>query len=143
MDVKVICNDEHKYAVVDENGNYIVPFGTYGWIDDFNRGYAIVRKSRSGLTQVSKAGKKYWVRSKSGIIDVSGNLVIPIEFDEIWRLHEGYDRMVLYRDSNNKYFDSLFAGLQTYGGRPKDGSVYFDVRDGKIYSTPSGPLFNI
>ena len=55
MDATVICNDKHQYAVIDGQGNTIVPFGTYEWIENFNRGYArvksfILRLSFSGIT---------------------------------------------------------------------------------------------
>lgn len=49
MDATVICNDKHQYAVIDGQGNTIVPFGTYGWIENFNRGYARVKSFRGNI----------------------------------------------------------------------------------------------
>ena len=55
------------YCVVDRNGNKIVQYGEYNIIDGYTRGYARVKK-----------GKKW------GIIDADGNVILPIEYDEIW-----------------------------------------------------------
>ena len=49
MDATVICNDKHQYAVIDGQGNTIVPFGTYEWIENFNRGYARVKSFRGDI----------------------------------------------------------------------------------------------
>lgn len=58
------------YCVVDRNGNIIVQYGEYSIIDGYTNGYARVKK-----------GKKW------GIIDADGNIVLPIEYDEVWSFH--------------------------------------------------------
>lgn len=139
MDVTVICNNKHQYAVKDVQGNVIVPFGTYGWIENFNRGYARVKSFNGNVRAITIDGQEFWETPKWGIIDMDGNIVVPLEYDEIWKLNEGYNRMVLYKDSlKPKYSSNPFDLLKTYGGKPKEGSEYFDVLDGQIYSTPFG-----
>ena len=43
--VIVVENRDYQWAVIDNNGNIIVPFGKYGWIDGFDSGLARVRTS--------------------------------------------------------------------------------------------------
>lgn len=139
MDVIVKCNNKHQYAVVDVQGNVIVPFGKFGWIENFNRGYARVKSFGGNVREVTIDGQKLLELPQWGIIDTKGNVVVPVEYDEIWKLKEGYDRMVLYKDSSKpRYYNSLADTLKSYGGKPKAGTEYFDVRDGQIYSRPFG-----
>lgn len=137
MDATVISNDKHQYAVIDGQGNTIVPFGTYGWIENFNRGYARVKSFRGDIRAVTIDGQDFWEAPKWGIIDTYGCVIVPVEYDEIWKLHEGYNRMVMYKDPlKPRYSRNLLEALKSYGGKPKKGSEYFDVRDGRIYSAP-------
>lgn len=60
-----------QYEVIGVDGEVIVPKGTYQWIDCFD----------SGLTRVCHydgESKRY------GIIDVKGNIVLPIIYSNIW-----------------------------------------------------------
>ena len=141
MDVTVICNEEREYAVVDALGNIIVPFGKFGWIEDFNRGYARVKSFSVNFRSVYIDGQEVLETPKWGLIDKAGNIVVPVEYDEIWKLHDGFNRIVLYKapmpkKPMYKHSSTLFDFMKCYGGKPKEGSVYFDIRDGKIYPTP-------
>lgn len=63
-------NHDKGYCVVDREGNVIVPYEKYNFIDGFFKGYARVKKD-----------------SKWGIIDTLGKVIVPIEYDEIWSFH--------------------------------------------------------
>ena len=53
------------YAVIDLNGNEIVPYGKYDYIDGFNRGFARVKIGRATNGSTNSGNK--W-----GVIDVTG-----------------------------------------------------------------------
>ena len=79
------------YCVVDRNGNKIVQNGEYNIIDGYTRGYARVKK-----------GKKW------GIIDADGNIVLPIEYDEVWSFHNKPE-LNFTRVKKNGYMRFYFA----------------------------------
>ncbi len=110
--VTVVENRRHQWAVIDDEGNYVVPFGKYGWIDGFDSGLARVRtqkdpgiasKNISGLIDFSQEeplvieGKenlqKYYDEdrkknpdnyAKWGIINEKGEEVLPVIYDAVW-----------------------------------------------------------
>jgi hypothetical protein len=69
--VIVVQRSDYKWGVIDKQGNEIVPFGRYLWIDKFDQGLARVK---SGCYNGDK-----W-----GIINTKGEVVLPIEYDSIW-----------------------------------------------------------
>lgn len=77
--LSLVRNEKYEYAYINECGEEIVPFGKYSWCDpQFVCGYARV------LIQSGFDTKKW------GIIDTQGNIVVPIIYDNIWTLKEGY-----------------------------------------------------
>ena len=66
----VLKSFDREYCVVDRKGNVIVPYGKYSLIDGYTKGYARVK-----------------LNGKWGIIDSMGNIVLPVEYDEIWNFH--------------------------------------------------------
>lgn len=75
--VMVIQHSDYKWGVTDLDGNIIVPFGKYDWIDGFDQGLARVKIGRAPSNQVDNGNK--W-----GIINEQGEEVLPVEYDEIW-----------------------------------------------------------
>jgi hypothetical protein len=59
------------YCVVDRSGNLIVPYGVYQIIDGFTHGYARAKKN-----------------GKWGLINSTGDVVLPMEWDDIWSFYE-------------------------------------------------------
>lgn len=102
--VKVVWQ-KGKYGVTDLEGNIIVPFGKYAWIDGFDHGLARVHSY--GITKI-KNGECHQYKvsplkivdgeivanpeykgeklqpSKWGIINEKGEEVLPMEYDNIW-----------------------------------------------------------
>lgn len=98
-----VQNKELKYGVIDLNGNIIVPFGKYDYIDGFDKGFArvIVRKQTNG--QIGPNGK--W-----GVIDEQGKEVLPAEYDNIWNFYgKDYDTIIVEKDKTSSHisFDTL------------------------------------
>lgn len=69
--VKVVRNKCYQWGVVDEEGEFVVPFGVYSWIDGFDNGLARVKK---GIGDNAR-----W-----GIINDEGDVVLPIIYDKVW-----------------------------------------------------------
>ena len=87
-------NHDKGYCVVNRKGNVIVPYGKYSIIDGFTKGYARVKQNE-----------------KWGIIDTTGKVVVPIEYDSIWSFHNRKDlnsTRVIKRGQNELrfYFDT-------------------------------------
>ena len=40
--ITVVQNSDYKWGAIDEQGNVVVPFGKYAWIDGFQNGLAKV-----------------------------------------------------------------------------------------------------
>lgn len=66
---------DYQYEVIDVDGNIIVPKGTYTWIDSFSNGFARVNRT-------SGEDKKW------GIIDCKGNVIVPLQFTNIWNFYK-------------------------------------------------------
>lgn len=78
--LSMVRNQNYGYAYINQYNQQVIPFGKYSWCDgQFVCGYARV--------------VKYDVleeKNKWGIIDTKGNIIIPLEYDKIWALKEGY-----------------------------------------------------
>lgn len=104
--VKVVRNKSYEWAVLDLLNNVVVPFGKYAFIDGFEQGLARVRgKGILFLPQTQRwtilddgkviSGKEAFENdelrvqwksklSKWGIINIQGEEVLPVEYDQVW-----------------------------------------------------------
>ena len=110
--VIVIQNSRYQWGVEDLEGNIIVPYGKYEWIDGFDQGLARVRtvgqitytKNVSAIYSINKESKveeitdpelihqriledkrkQPGIFAKWGIINEQGEEVLPVEYDDIW-----------------------------------------------------------
>jgi len=99
--VKVIENRNYQWSIVDLEGNVIVPFGKYDWIDGFDHGLARVNKV--------DAGSKKW-----GIINMDGEEVLPVEYDSVWNFYgKNRNSTTIEKDGNQTtaYFCDLNPDL--------------------------------
>ena len=71
QDLYKVQDINYRYGIVRSSGDMVVPFGEYDWIDGFDRGLARVIGRDA-------AGRKKW-----GVIDETGELVVPMEYDSI------------------------------------------------------------
>lgn len=101
--VTVVENRDYQWAVIDNQGNIMVPFGKYGWIDGFDSGLARVRthsqaeKARDSIAQFFKIPKDRIgvevdnhcnrAKYKWGIINEKGEEVLPVIYDNIWNFY--------------------------------------------------------
>ena len=121
--VNVIQNDKSQYGVTDNDGKVIVPFVKYGWISGFDHGLARM-KSISGLIRVDR-GTGVFKNPKWGIIDMKGNEVLPVEYDEVWNfLGKGWNSTRVIKSGQSYDF-----GLNSFVSRsivPRSHHRYVD-----------------
>ncbi len=87
-----------RYGVVRSSGEMVVPFGEYNWIDGFDHGLARV-------IGYDAAGRKKW-----GVIDETGELVVPMEYDSIRNFY-GKNTQSISLVSGNTVRELAFADI--------------------------------
>lgn len=136
--VKVVRRDDYKWGVIDSEGNEIVPFGKYGWIDGFEKGLCRVRShgeitySKNIVASIVSDNKI--IRDKSeiekqiledfqnrreayaywGIINEKGEEVLPLVYDAVWNFYgKGGIKTKVVKDGIVKeiYFHQLNPAL--------------------------------
>lgn len=70
----------YNYGVLTTDGEEIIPFGKYDWIDGFDNGVARVKVGT--ISNGIKNSVNKW-----GLIDEAGNEILPIEYDNIWNFY--------------------------------------------------------
>ena len=103
-----VQNTESQYGVLRIDGSVVVPFGKYNWIDGFDKGLARV-KTGGVINGINK--------SKWGLIDEKGEVVLPVEYDAIWTFY-GKERnstnVVKGGFSQNMDFSSILGRDKAY-----------------------------
>lgn len=69
------------YCVQDRNGNVILPYGQFDYIDGFSNGFARVKVGHMTNGVINSENK--W-----GIINEKGDIVLPMEYDNIWNFYQ-------------------------------------------------------
>ena len=133
---------DYKWGVVNNNGEEIVPFGKYAWIDGFDSGLARVRThgklffpslitcvigdnsqiitdkkaiEKSELENFEKHREQY---SYWGIINEEGEEVLPCEYDSIWNFYgknKFYTKVVKGKEERDVFFHDLNPSLPVRG----------------------------
>ena len=76
--------DGNKYYVVDKNNNFVIAPGKYDYIDGFNKhGYTRVMVKGMPNSLPNDCGYR------CGIVDVFGNIILPIEYTSIQSFYKG------------------------------------------------------
>lgn len=109
----MIAQSGAKFAYLDSNNNFVVPFGIYDYADVFGLGRKAI---------VANKGKY-------GIIDEYGELVLPLEYDFIEQpSNSNYANIFLATKQNEvTVFDEYLNVI------PTKGIVSYWVYDGNIY----------
>ena len=77
-EITVVENSHYDWAVLNENGEEIVPWGKYQWIEGYDNGLSRV------FTNVKNDDT--WIK-KWGIINETGVEVLPVEYDNVWNFY--------------------------------------------------------
>ena len=159
-DVSVVRNENYEWAVINLQGDIIVPFGKYDWIEGFDHGLSRVRTKGNSLYTKNIIAKGLWdedeiitdqaiiqqqVREeftnnpdsfqKWGIINTEGVEVLPLEYDEIWKFYGKNIRhttVVKHEDKHRVYFRDL-KGSEYYEPDDEDASAFEDDYSGQSY----------
>ena len=125
-----IQNKNGKYGVINIYGEEIIPFGKYDYIDGFARGLARVKKGKTSSCLKDNGNK--W-----GVIDESGNEVLPVEYDEIWNFY-GKNRWTTKIVKNGIAKSILLLSL-LFNKKEENEPIYdFDDDYGSHYGDYSG-----
>lgn len=163
-EVTVVERSDYTWAVIDNKGNEIVPFGKYGWIDGFDQGLARVRTPKNpGYTKnlVAIFGEKGmitdpqeikdWINedkiknpqdyAKWGIINEKGEEVLPCEYDEIWNFvgkNRYSTRVVKDGVASDVYFHDLNPALPDRRVKKQTYVEWGDWKERKTYEGYNG-----
>jgi hypothetical protein len=153
-DVIVVQHSDYEWGVIDTNGNIIVPFGKYGWIDGFDSGLARVRSHGhsgrvgneiliikdldnwdvvEGKDNIQRYHDENRLKNpqnyaKWGIINEEGEEVLPVEYDDIWNFlgkNRFSTKVVKNGVESDVYFHDLNPSLPIRGTRT-DSSYHDD-----------------
>lgn len=113
--VVVVQNSNYKWGVLDLEGNEIVPFGKYRWIDGFDSGYARVN------IKDAESGNKKW-----GIINTQGEEVVAPVFDNIWNFYEKNRETSKMEKDGKTYWFNLKGEEVHHETTSRDYSSYDD-----------------
>ena len=120
--VIVAQRSDYLWGILDHEGNEIVPFGKYGWIDGFDQ----------GLARVRTLGNSGRVANKWGIINEQGEEVLPVEYDEVWNFlgkNRFSTKVVMNGESHEVFFHDLNPSLPLRGQRSSNRS--YDAYEGE------------
>ena len=146
--VSVVQNRDLQFAVISSDGEVIVPFGKYAWIDGFDSGLARVHTAgvrfndpnlcaviNDGINVIEgKALTAYYddlkrnhpdQLSRWGIINMDGEEVVPVKYDNVWNFF-GKNRKSTIVENDGSRYRVRFSDLP--------GSVYhIEEEDGDAY----------
>ncbi len=134
--VIVIQNDKYQYGVIDHDGNIIVPFGQYEWIDVYDQGLARVISVSTEIEDNEVKIIKKW-----GIINEKGVVVLPIEYDQVWNF-AGKNRwsttVVKGGVQSSVNLSTLNPEIPPHVYRPQYERRYYSYYDDEIESEYAG-----
>ena len=123
-DLSMVRNQNYEYGYINQYNQQVIPFGEYRWCDSqFVCGYARV------LKYDAFEGKNRW-----GIIDTKGNIILPLEYDKIWPLKEGYLHEVK-ASQGDKELKINFVLLSSKIGVLLDGLSYIATYTAEEFKT--------
>ena len=109
-----VQNRAYQYGVLTSAGKVEIPFGKYCWMDGFDNGLARVQLSMPR----KDADDLIPTNSMWGIIDEHNNVVLPIEYDNIWNFYNR-NRYTTKVEKDGKSWNISFSELLD----PKDEST--------------------
>lgn len=120
----VVQNEDYKWGAVDADGNTVVPFGKYAWMDGFRNGLAKVIGFNDNTSpnivarfKVGDNGMEHdnTVVEEQGVINENGEEVLPLEYT-VWKFYgkdfptiktfkDGEERTYRFEELNPAYRD--------------------------------------
>lgn len=129
--VVVIEKKDGKWGVMSNQGDEIVPFGKYDLIEPYFMGLARVKIGDVPVGKSENFGKYRW-----GIINLSGEEVIPVEYTELWQFHlKEKTKIRMSKDAESQWLDLYDIAPYPYNiktdadGRIMDAEYYAQLRE--------------
>lgn len=117
--ITTVQDYQGNWGAIDNQGNVIVPFGKYEWIDGFQNGLARVIAFEKEDKEKPKDGsylsrmKSFGCGTNGGIINEDGEEVLPTKYD-VWRFYGKNYPTIRYSTDKKKYcvrYESLNPSL--------------------------------
>ncbi len=141
----VVQDKEYRWGVIDAEGNTIVPFGKYAWIDGFHNGLAKVISYNDTSNLIAIIDDKLRMVSeidriaKQGIINEAGEEVLPLEY-MVWKFYgKNYPTIKYFKDDKayTVSFESLNPKIKGHVNNDKsrhdnycyDNDIDYDPND--------------
>lgn len=122
--LSMVRNQNYEYGYINQYNQQVIPFGKYRWCDSqFVCGYARVQKYDF-----------FEEKDKWGIIDTKGNIILPLEYDKIWALKEGFLHEVKAFKSDKELKINLVL-LSSKSGILFDGLSYIATYTAEEFKT--------
>lgn len=139
----VVQDLDYRWGVIDFDGNIIVPFGKYAWIDGFQNGLAKVigHKDTTSPNTVAVFGTDFQRVphnervAEQGIINEEGTEVLPLEFN-VWKFYGKDFSTIKYFKKNEEFivrFETLNPELVNKNIEDNHSSDYYDGSDYNDY----------
>lgn len=145
-DLAVVQNKDYKWGAVDGDGNVVVPFGKYAWMDGFQNGLAKVigfnDTTSPNIVAVIGCDGSATKCEEQGIINESGEEVLPLEYT-VWKFYgkdfstikafkNGEEHLYTFSELNPNY-EEPYSSVNDYN----DGMYYddWDDRDDRDYAS--------
>ena len=105
----VVQSEDYKWGAIDDDGNVIVPFGKYAWIDGFQNGLAKVigYNDTTSPNIVAVIGDDDYDHAKceeQGIINENGEEVLSLEYTG-WKFYgKDFPTIKTFKDGNERLY---------------------------------------
>ena len=110
-------------GVMSNQGDEIVTFGKYDLIEPFFMGLARVKVGDAAVGMSENSGKYRW-----GIINLSGEAVISVEYTELWQFHlKQRTRIRMTKDSESVWLDLYDIAPYPYNLRSDSDGCIMDA----------------
>lgn len=119
-----VRNRAYQYGVLTSDGKVEIPFGKYCWMDGFDSGLARVKLSMPR----KDADDLISTNSMWGIIDEHDNVVLPIEYDNIWNFYNR-NRYTTKVEKDGKSWDISLSELMGSKDKSVQGNrIHYGIR---------------
>lgn len=139
----VVQDNEYQWGVIDENGNIVVPFGRYAWIDGFQNGLAkVIGHNDTTSPNIVATLDDDWNIvpmtkriSEQGIINETGEEVLPLKYN-VWKFYGKDFHTIKYFDGDETFmvrFEELNPDLISEKDDYEEDDSKYDFDDDRDY----------
>lgn len=139
----VVQSENYKWGAIDDEGNVVVPFGKYAWMDGFQNGLAKVigfnDNTSPNIVAVIGGDDSTTKCEEQGIINENGEEVLPLEYT-VWKFYgkdfstikvfkDGVEHLYTFGELNPDY-EEPYRSVNDY-----DNRTYYDDWGDRDYAS--------